>query len=53
MSNYHPENILEAFCAAPADLLDIIVDGMHKFISDEKELILHGEYDEDELSSPS
>ena len=47
------ENILQMICSAPAILLDIIVQGFKSFFIQEKELIEHGEIDEDELKEQS
>jgi len=41
------EHILEAFVAFPSLLLETIVEGIHKIIVEEKQLILEGEYDQD------
>lgn len=45
----HPEYLFEAFCATPSIILDTIVQGAHKIIVEEKDLITNGEFDPEVL----
>lgn len=49
MSKWHPEYIFEAIISAPSVFLDSLVQGFHKFIVEEREIALNGEFTEEEI----
>jgi hypothetical protein len=47
----NPENVFEAFCAFPAVFIETFIEGWHHILGIEADLMLHGEYDEEDIEA--
>lgn len=43
--------LFEAFVALPSILLDTVVEGLHKIVTEERAIAVYGEFDEEEIDA--
>lgn len=48
MNDMKWQNVFEAIISAPSILLEAFVEDWQRFFKEEKELAMHGEFDEDD-----
>lgn len=46
----NPLYIFEAFCELPSVLLEAFVEGIHKIITVERDVLVNGDFDQEEIA---